>query len=68
MPSIFLYQGFLTKGLKGRIVWHPKEPVFDRESNDWRKCDSCADVTVCVNDPWPDTEGGPSCRTEIAAP
>jgi hypothetical protein len=26
---IFLYPGYITKGLKGRLVWHPKMPDFD---------------------------------------
>lgn len=66
--SIQLYPGFLTKGLKGRLIWHSVSPFFNEKNNDWVAAKSLfSDVTNCINDPWPDTEGGKECcmRVEI---
>lgn len=65
--TIFIYPGFVTKGLKGRILWHPSRPGFDEEKGDW-PARASADITECVNDPWPSTDGGPGCILEVGSP
>jgi hypothetical protein len=65
--AVFIYPGFLTKGLKGTIRWHPDMPSFDRQRSDWDDR-GCVDLTRCVNDPWPDSEGGALCFMEVRAP
>jgi hypothetical protein len=62
--SIFLYPGYLTKGLKGKILWHPKYPIFDLKNNDWDAKESVG-VTDCIHDPWPYVEGGIKCIISI---
>jgi hypothetical protein len=65
--TIFLYPGYITKGLKGRLVWHPKMPDFDPKMNDWI-ADKSVEITSCINDPWPFIEGGKECMIEIDHP
>jgi hypothetical protein len=60
-----LYPGFLTKGSKGKILWHSRMPSFDQNKNDWPK-DEAVDVTACVFDPWPYTAGGQDCILEVS--
>jgi hypothetical protein len=60
--TIWLYPGYLTKGLKGKILWHPKMPEFEANSNDWS---SGIDITGCIHDPWPFGEGGKKFIMEI---
>jgi len=64
--TIWLYPGFLTKGLKGKLLWHGKEPIFDEKNNDWT-AKQAVDVTNCINDPWPFIEGGRECCLTIKA-
>jgi len=65
--TVFLYPGYLTKGLKGRIVWHPKMPQFDPKQNDWI-LEKAIEITSCIHDPWPFIEGGKDCMMEIDCP
>jgi hypothetical protein len=58
--TIYLYPGYLTKGLLGRMLWHPTQPVFDQQFNDWSNT-RAVDVSSCIQDPWPDCAGGPEC-------
>ena len=68
MPSsIFLYPGFVTKGQKGRILWHPGLPSCDARENDW-ETNKAVDITNCIHDPWPFVAGGKSCCMEVGAP
>lgn len=62
--TIYLYPGYLTKGNKGQILWHPVLPEFDESEGDWKHIRT-VDVTNCVFDPWPFTSGGPNCVLEI---
>ena len=50
--TVFLYPGFITKGLKGRLFWHPTMPEFDNKDNDWQIAKSI-EITNCIHDPWP---------------
>ncbi len=51
--SVFLYPGYLVKEA-GRLFWYPEKPEF---SNRWDRANSI-EVTSCIFDPWPYTEGG----------
>jgi hypothetical protein len=62
--TVFLYPGYITKGLKGRMFWHPKMPEHDMELNDW-KTDKAVEISSCIHDPWPFIEGGKDCLMEI---
>ena len=67
-PSpIFLYPGFVTKGQKGKLLWHPVLPAFDAKENDWVST-RAIEVTNCIHDPWPFIAGGKDCCTEISSP
>lgn len=61
--SISLYPGYLTK-LNGKILWHPQKPIFDEFNNDWNRNKS-VDVTGCIFDPWPFTQGDQDLLLEI---
>ena len=65
--TVFLYPGFITKGLKGRLFWHPTMPEFDNKDNDWQIAKSI-EITNCIHDPWPFIAGGKDCLMEIASP
>jgi hypothetical protein len=62
--TIWLYPGYLTKGLKGKILWHPKVPEFEADQNDW-SANGSIEVTGCIHDPWPFVEGGKEFIMEI---
>jgi len=64
--AVFLYPGFVTKGLKGILLWHPKRPEFNTQENDW-KTDNSVNITDCINDPFPYSDGGQSCVIEVEA-
>lgn len=64
--SIFLYPGHITKGLKGRLFWHPRMPMFDKGENDWVVL-GAIEVTSCIHDPWPYMEGGKECVMEVVS-
>jgi hypothetical protein len=61
---IFLYPGHITKGLNGRILWHPRLPEFDLKQNDWPSTGS-VEITSCIHDPWPFGEGGKEFIMEV---
>ena len=65
--AVFIYPGFLTKGLKGRILWHPARPYYNTDKSDWSD-KSATDLTSCVHDPWPSVEGGEGCVMETGSP
>ena len=65
--TIFLYPGFITKGQKGKLLWHPKMPEYDMKQNDWDYIKS-VEITNCIHDPWPFMEGGKDCMIEITTP
>lgn len=65
--TIFLYPGYVTKGQKGRIFWHPAMPDFDPKQNDWDQ-KKAVELTNCIHDPWPSVEGGKECMIEITHP
>lgn len=67
LRSIFLYPGFITKGQKGKLFWHPKMPSFDMKFNDW-PVEKAIEITSCIHDPWPFVEGGKDCMMEIGTP
>jgi len=61
--SVCLYPGYLTK-LNGQILWHPQKPGFNDINSDWNK-DKSVDVTGCIFDPWPFTQGNKDLLIEI---
>ncbi len=61
--SICLYPGYLTK-VNGKILWHPQKPTFNLIIDDWEK-DKSVDVTGCIFDPWPFTQGNQDLLLEI---
>jgi hypothetical protein len=62
--TIFLYPGYLTKGLKGKMLWHPSYPKFDNRLNDWVET-GATDVSNCIFDPWPSEAGNNDCIMEV---
>jgi hypothetical protein len=65
--TISPHPGFVTKGQKGKLLWHPKMPEFDMKQNDWDATKSI-EVTNCIHDPWPFVAGGKDCMMEISGP
>lgn len=60
--TIWLYPGYLTKGLKGRLLWHSKPPEFS--DNDWIST-GAVDISGCIHDPWPFGAGGKEFVLEV---
>jgi hypothetical protein len=63
--TIYLYPGFLTKGQRGRILWHPQKPSYNENKKDWEEI-KAIDVTNCIYDPWPYTGGDRDCIMEVS--
>lgn len=63
--TICLYPGYLTKGMHGKLVWHPRLPRFNNVLNDWSEEDTSVNVSPCIQDPWPDYFGGRDCIMQI---
>lgn len=62
--TIWMYPGYLTKGLKGKLLWHPKTPTYNEQERDWITTGSI-DITGCIHDPWPFGEGGKEFVLEV---
>lgn len=65
--AISIYPGYITKGLKGRLIWHPKLPSFSDRESDWESVKPSVDLSDCISDPWPYSGGGPDCIIEVKA-
>jgi len=61
---VFLYPGFITK-MNGRIFWHSQKPLFLEEHKDW-DYSKAVNVTGCIYDPWPFTNGDSNLVLEIS--
>lgn len=61
--TVSLYPGFLTKS-QSKVFWHPLRPEYSELSDIWTG-EKMIEVTSCIHDPWPHTEGGKDCILEL---